>query len=109
MRLVRMRVHSGTRSEVTGFDVPADLVLQVAVYAPEHLGGILVALQLQVEPGTRDWRQLAAVRLPVGAQMSHVDAPGIDDGRRRLLQRVKEEEAIVEADIVPGIARDDQG
>ena len=57
-------------------DSPVLALREVAVVADEHLGGLLVALQLPLEPGEGYDGELAAVRLTIGAAMTDGEVGG---------------------------------
>ena len=57
-------------------DGPVLALREVAVVADEHPGGLLVALQLPLEPGEGNDGELAAVRLAVGAAMTDGEVGG---------------------------------
>ena len=50
---------------------PALALREAAVLALEHLCGLLVALQLPIEPAECNNGELAAMRLPIGATVTH--------------------------------------
>ena len=73
-----MQIHSLFQlfEEFVRLEGPILALEELRILADEHLGGLLVALQLPLEPGKGRNGELATVRLTIGTSMTNWEIDG---------------------------------
>src|SRR5882672_11935891 len=83
----RMVYFMGLFLEALAVRLPLGIRAEPALVADEHARGLLVALELPVEPRDGDVRKLAAARMEVRGRVAGVVARAVED--RHVVDRVE--------------------